>query len=382
MDSLLHPNARSGFPSPRVSLSVVILMVGISFFQALHADTAPPMDLKIIDEGSRIVLSWKFHYPELPPTFILREKESETISLQDPQTLNQSLSDVISVAFDLKLDGKQVQPITAPQLTISPNKNCRVMLIYPGHPGAHLELRIPVLQYLPDSYLMNYEIINSRDISMALRGSILGRKGLFPEVVQYTQASANGSTPTPPSSVKSSSSASFKSEIGAAWINYNWLFICVVLLLMQMPKRIVLLIVTMMACWIFLCLLWVSANYKFPYHIPELALALPTVLLCWITIRHPEKYVWLTLVTLAAGMLNACYDLQQIPLSNLDKATPALIGLCLGFISGMVLVLVVLVPLLWECKKFPEFQTAWAPRICWIIAGLAVLVPLQKLFFK
>jgi len=80
-------------------------------------------------------------------------------------------------------------------------------------------------------------------------------------------------------------------------------------------------------------------------------------------------------------MLNACYDVQQIPLENIDKAVPALIGLSLGFAGGMGLVLLVLLPLLWECKKYPPFQTEWAPKICWVVAVIAIVVPVQKFFF-
>jgi hypothetical protein len=47
----------------------------------------------------------------------------------------------------------------------------------------------------------------------------------------------------------------------------------------------------------------------------------------------------------------------------------------------MGLVLLVLVPLLWECKKYPQFQTDWAPKICWVVAVIAIVAPAQKFFF-
>ena len=58
-----------------------------------------------------------------------------------------------------------------------------------------------------------------------------------------------------------------------------------------------------------------------------------------------------------------------------------LVGLSLGFVGGIALVLLVLVPLWWECKKYPGFQENWAPRISWTIVAIAVFLPLQKWFF-
>jgi len=358
------------------------ILAALLFSQHVQADGPPTLEtLLIVDKGDQLILNWNFHYNLLPPTFVLREKQGQTISLQDPLTLQQNLSDLISVAFDIRIDGRQVRPIQITKLTISPDKGCHTTLIYPGRPSGHLELRVPVLQYLPDAYVMSYQIFSLKNMGMGMSGDFLGLKGPFSSALHYVQMAGDGSSPPSSSPVESASATSFKAEIRTAWVNDNWLFICVVLLLMQMGKRVVILILSMMVCWILLCLLWAAANYKFPWQIPEIVLGLPTVLLCWITIKHPEKMVWLTLITLAAGILNACYDIQQIPLANGDKAVPALIGLCLGFVGGIALVLLVLVPLLWECKKYPEFQKGWAPRICWVIAGMAILLPLQKLFF-
>jgi hypothetical protein len=360
----------------------LLLLATILFPRHLQADTIMSLEtLRIADQGSQLTLYWNFSYTLLPPTFVLREKASQTISLQDPQTLNQNLSDLVSVAFDIRIDGQKIDHLKIQKLTILPDLRCSVVLVCPAHPKGHVEIRAPILQYLPDSYFIYYEAFNIKNMGLGSTG-FLGRKAPYQSIIEYTQLASDGSgPPLVVPKAESSSSIAFKTEIRTAWINDNWLLICVVLLLMQMPKRVVILVVSMIACWILLCLLWVFADYKFPWRIPELVLGLPTVLLCVVTIKYPERVLWLTLIALAAGMLNACYDIQQIPLANLDKAIPALIGLSLGFAGGMGLVLLVLVPLLWECKKHPQFQTDWAPKICWVVAVIAILAPAQKFFF-
>jgi len=148
-----------------------------------------------------------------------------------------------------------------------------------------------------------------------------------------------------------------------------------------MAKRVLLLVLSIVLCWVLLCLLWVLAGFKVPWQIPELLLSLPTVLLCVVAIKCPRRAGWIGAITFAAGILNACYDIQQVPLASVDQALPQLTGLSLGFVVGLALVLLVLVPLNWECQKYPGFSTEWAPRICWVVAALAVLVPAQKYFF-
>jgi hypothetical protein len=316
----------------------------------------------------------------LPPTFVLQEKASQTITLNDPQTLNQNLSDLVSVAFDVHIDGQEVGQVKIEKLTVLPDRRCMVIFSYPAHPYGHVEIRAPILQYFPDTFFIYYEIFNIHNMGMGKSG-FLGRKAPYQPIIDYTLLASDGSGPPVEVKTESASSVAFKAEIRTAWINYNWLFICVILLLMQMPKRVVILVVSMIVCWILLCLLWVFADYKFPWKIPEIVLGIPTVLLCVVTVKYPDRMVGLTLITLAAGILNACYDIQQIPLANLEKAIPALIGLSLGFAGGMGLVLLVLVPLLWECKKYPRFQTDWAPKICWVVAVIAIVAPAQKFFF-
>jgi hypothetical protein len=384
MDSTFFASSRSWRISFPKILPLLFLTAAL-FPRSLQADTVMSLEtLRISDQGSQLTLTWNFNYLLLPPTFILREKGSETISLNDPQTLRQNLSDVIPVAFDIRIDGQPAGPLTIEKLTVSPNQRCTVVLVCPGHPKGHVEVRAPILQYLPDSYFIYYEAFNIKNMGLGKSG-FLGRKAPYQSLIDYTQLAADGSGPPLVPQVKpkaeSVSSISFKAEIRTAWINYNWLLICVVLLLMQMPMRIVILVLSMIVCWILLCLLWVLADYKVPWQIPEIVLSLPTVLICIVTIQYPRRVVGLTLLTLAAGMLNACYDIQQIPLAHADKALPALIGLSLGFVGGLGLVLLVLVPLLWECKKYPQFQTDWAPKICWVVAAIAIIAPVQKFFF-
>ena len=327
-------------------------------------------NLQIEDRGSQLVISWHFFYFLLPQQLVLHEKQDTPISLQtaDTQLLKQNLSDIALAAFDLKIDGQTVQP-TLLSLTTYPNRSCLVLLSYPGKPRSQVDLRAPILQYFPTGYYLTVSISSST----GKKGGIFGSR--FPPVIHFVQ----GDLPRQP--VKPFFSKDFIAEWGAAWVNYNWILSCLVLLLMRQPKQIGVLIASIMVCWIVLCFASAVFDCKLPYNLPQIALCVPTVLLCLVCIKYPKRFVLLTLLTVAAGVLNAWYDIQQIPLSVPAQTVNALVGLALGFAGGIALVLVVLVPLWWECKKYPGFQENWAPKISWIVAAVAVFLPLQKWLF-
>ena len=327
-------------------------------------------NLQIEDRGSQLIVSWHFFYSLLPQQFILHEKNDESISLgtTDPNLLKQNLTDLVQAAFDFKVDGQLVPP-TVLSLTCYPNKSCLVQMSCPGHARSKVDLAAPVLKYFPTGFFLSVSVSSSTGI----KGFFFGRQ--FPPVIQFEQ----GDVPRSP--VKPFFSKDEAAEFGAAWVNYNWILTCLVLLLMRQLRLITVLVVAILAGWIMLSFAITLYNYKIPFKIPELALGVSTVLLCIICTRYPKHFLLPAVFTAAAGLLNACFDTQQIPLSHPAETLNALTGLGLGFASGLALVMLVLIPLWWECKKYPGFQGHWAPKISWIVAALAVFLPLQKLFF-
>jgi hypothetical protein len=346
----------------------------------VSADPASTLQtLMIVDQGDFLTFQWSFYYVDFPPRFILREKPSKTISLDNPSTLYENMSEIISVAFDLRIDGQPVQPEKMARLTISPNKVCTVTLIYRGRPGGHMELRAPVLQYLPPIAMINYEILPLGHTNKIVTGNLMGHEGPFPQVIVYLEA---GKSDQSAPMMESASFALFKAQLRTAWINSNWLIISIILLVVYEPKRALAPLSVMVISWVALCLLVARDHLKFPWAVSELILAFPTILVAVIAATRPQRWLWVMLITLGAGLLNACYDLQQIRWDAEDRSSSALIGLCSGFVCGILSLVLILIILLHECKKYREFQAVWAPRICWLMAVLAILLPLQKFFFR
>jgi len=327
-------------------------------------------NLQIEDRGSQLVVSWHFFYILLPEQFILHEKNDTPMSLhaEDDQLLKRNLSDFVQVAFDFKINGQTVQP-TLMSLTCYPNKSCLVVMSYPGHPRSKVDLEAPVLKYFPKGYFLSVSVSGSKGI----KGFFFGRQ--FPSVIHFEQ----DDIARPPQ--KPFFSRDQVAQFGAAWVNYNWILTCIVLLMMRQLRLIAVLIVAMLVCWIILSFAVTLFNYKIPFKIAEMCLCVPTVLLCVVRVKDQYRLVLLVLLTIIAGALNAYYDVQQIPLSVPATTLNALTGLALGFAAGLTLVLFVLIPLWWECKKYPGFQEHWAPKISWLMAALAVFLPLQKWLF-
>jgi len=353
-------------------LSFVVAVSILGLPRNLPADIPQRVmaNLQIEDQGSRLIVSWHFFYFLLPQQFVLHEKNDEPIALltTDTHLLEKNLTDVVQAAFDLKVDGQTVQP-TLLSLTCYPNKSCLVTMSFPGRTGGKVELRAPVLQYFPPGYFLSVSVSGSA----GSKGYFFGKQ--FPPVVHFEQADV----PSP--LAKAFFSKDQVAEFSAAWVNYNWILTSIVLLLIRQLRLIAVLIATIVVSWILLSFAFALCDYKLPFKIPEMVLCVPTVLLCIMGVKNQSRMGWLVLITAVAGLLNAGYDIQQIPLSASATTLNALVGLALGFAGGMALVLLVLIPLWWEFKKYPGFQEYWAPKISWGVAALAVLLPLQKLLF-
>lgn len=329
-------------------------------------------NLFIDDQGNRLVMRCHFFYRLLPAQFLLHEMQDKPISLPttDTQLLKQNLSAMALVAFDLKIDGQPVQP-TLLDLYLYPDQSCNVTLSYPGHPHGNAELRAPILQYFRPGYVISVSISSTT----GTKGAYFGK--VFPSVAHFTQGAVV--VRHPPS--QPLFSKAFMAELGTAWVNYNWILLCVVLLITQHPKQIIVLVGSILICWAVLCYAAAVFDYKILYKIPEIVLGVPTILLCLISAKGRNRPILFTFVTLAGGLLNACYDMQQIALINPTRTINALAGLAMGFAGGLALVLLVLVPLWWECKKYPGFQENWAPKASWAVAILSIYLPLQKWLF-
>ena len=361
----------------RAKSFVLALLATISLLwaQPLHAHSRGMGALTIYDQGTQLIVTWCFFYDELPAQLVLPGHPPETLSLQDSQTLDHDLRKLAQHAFTLSLDHQVVEPLKIPKVTTLPDKTCIVTFVYPGRPNGYLELQAPVLQYFPPAYLLNVRIVN---YTGTMASGFLGEH--WPDNLTYVQGANSGTNPASSWADPAIMNA-FKMQLRTAWINTNWLLLCLVLLFTQRAKRIILLLSVPLFCWLSFCFLWVVHAIIFPWRIPELALCIPFIFLCWRAAKHPHEVVWLTLGAWATGILNAAYDIQHITLEDFGQTIPVFAEYGSGFVVSLATVFLVLTPVVMECKKFPGIQVNWTPNICWLAAALSMLLPLGNLIF-
>jgi hypothetical protein len=367
-----------GCGQSRVLLAAIFTLACTAFARPVHADPASTLQtLMIVDQGDFISFQWSFYFVDFPPRFVLKENPSETVVLDNPATLEENVSKLVAVAFDLKINGQHVRPDKISRLDISPNKVCTVTMIYRGRPGGKVELRAPVLGYLPATALINYEIVSLGHTTDVVTGNLIGHQGPFPQMIQYRQVLVG--IPTMPET-KSSFSIYFKTGLRTAWINLSWLFISLVLFLVLKPFRAILCLIIMMAGYFVLGLLN-AGNIKLHWTIPDLMPGLLTALLGVVGVRLSAKEFLLIFIACGTGCRNAVHDLQPLQLSAEDHLSSALMGLVSGFACGLLSIAVVLALIVGECKKYPKFKTDWAPKICWAVGAFSLIFSLQKTLF-
>ncbi len=355
---------------------LVLLSLGCN----VSADPASTLQtLMIVDQGDFLSFQWSFYYVDFPPRFDLKEKQGKTIVLDQSPAIYENISDIISVAFDLHIDGKAIQPEKIAGLTVSPNKVCTVTLLFRGKRGGHLEIRAPVLHYLPATAMINYEIVPLGHAEKVVTGNLVAHQGTFPTTIVYEETgSVNHSLPV----TNSKAIVLFKSELRTAWVNSNWLLMSIILLAVAKPRRSFTAVALIAAEWAILCFSTGSPHLKLHWEIPEILLGIPIFLLGVMGAKRPGNWHWIVLIAIGAGIPNTCHDLQQIRWAGGEQTTQNLMGATFGFACGLLGVILVLALLLQECKKFPQFERLWVGRICWFSGILALALPIQKMFLR
>ncbi len=370
--TIFHATDRSRRRCFRPGLRALGLAAGLLPF-LLRADPTPSLDqLYVIDQGPQLSLIWHFYYKLLPAKFVLPQRNGVVISLADPSTRRQNLTDLAFAAFTLTIDGREAPPTGIAELTPAPDGGCFVTLLYRGHRKGRLELRDNLLPVYPASYVMNYEIYNPWARAEGVSGYFTG--GAASPVISYTQR-GSGSPPTMLSWLDGTPVALFKSELRAAWINANWLLMCLLLLLTQFPRRALRLGLALIAGWVLPTLLWLGCDAQLPFALPAIVPGLATVAICLLTRRAGLNFAWIAGGLAAAGILDACYDIQQTTLERPAPTPGNLLGFALGFVASLALIFLIGIPLVGECRRQPGFTTKWAPKICWGLAALALILP-------
>jgi hypothetical protein len=342
----------------------------------LSADPVPSLDqLTVIDQGAQVTVVWHFFSKLLPPKVTLREKNPRVVTLDDPATLKQNLSELASAAFAITLDG-QPDPLTKiSELTVAPDGGCFATLLYPGRKNGRLQMRETLLPDYPSSYIINYQVYSPLDRARGVSGYFTG--GAPSPIVDYVQFDGNAQ-PSAWDWLGSKPVQLFKTELRTAWINTNWLFMAILLLLTRPAKDIYPLAWIMAGAWVVPCFFWVMDGLQIPNALHPILPGMATVALCFLCLRPSVTFEGLAIAVGAAGLLNGCFDVQQTSLERPAPDISNLIGLCLGFVAGLALVFAIGFPIVSECRKYPGFQRAWAPKICWALALLALVLPWVK----
>jgi hypothetical protein len=363
---------------PRACLAAVLALALTGGLLPARADPASLIQtLMVIDQGHFISFQWSFYFVDFPRTFVLKNDPAEKVALDDPATLEANLAKIVAAAFELKIDGQLVSPEKISRLTITPNQVCTVTMIYRGRPGASVELRAPVLQYLPPGAIINYEILPLNQARQLITGNLTAAPGPFAQAVTFREM-GDGRSPAP--GFESAAQALFKLGLRTAWSDANWLFLASVLVVALRARRAVTILAVMFLAWVAVWLVFGPEGTRLPWRIPGLAAGLAVALVAGAAARcAPSRVV----LWLAAGtaFVTAASDLQQLSWFPEQKTVSAGLGLCAGFACGLVSIAVVLLLVVTECRKFHEFERTRAPKICWLVAVLALLLPLEKALF-
>ncbi len=339
----------------------------------LAADPTPSLDeVTVIDQGPQITVLWHFFPKLLPSKVSLDENPSQVVVLDDPATLKQNLAALAATAFALTVDGQPAPLAKVSELTVAPDGGCFATLLYPGRRNGHLQVREPLLPSYPSSYIINYQIYSPLDPARGVSGYFTG--GAPSPVVDYLQLGGEV-RPSAWDWVHAKPVALFKAALRTAWINPNWLFMAILLLLMRRAKDLWPLAWIMAGAWIIPCFFWVMDDLQVPFPIHPVVPALATVAICLLCLRPSLKFAILATAIGAAGLLNGCFDIQQTSIERPPSDVSNLIGLGAGFVAGLALIFAIGLPIVTECRKVPGFQRHWSPKIGGAIAALALILP-------
>ncbi len=373
MSTIFHASARGRRELGRVVFVVLLLVV---FALPTAADPTPSLDqLMIMPQGSQVMVIWHFYFKLLPPKFIFREKNSLPIVLDDSATLKQNLAVLATNAFDYTLDGRPMPLVKLSELSIAPDGGCMARLLYPGRKNGRLQLSEPLLSYYPSSYIMDYRIFRPLKRARNPTGYFMG--GDPSPVIDYVESDGT----EPPSildDLDNPQTKLFKEELRSAWINTNWLFLALLLVLIRPSRELFPLGLIMAAAWIVPCFFWIMKNLQVPFSIHPMAPGLVTAAVCLAVPRASLKFPLLAVVVAVVGLLNGCFDIQQTSLERPEADITNLLGAGIGFIISLGMVFAIGYFLVTECRKIPGFDRDWRPKMCVAFALIALIVSFMR----
>jgi hypothetical protein len=235
-------------------------------------------------------------------------------------------------------------------------------------------LKDTLLPYYPASYVINYQIFSPID---PWRGSSGYFTGGTVALADYTQV-AGDFKPSAFDWLGASPIVLFKSTLRTAWIDTNWLFLALIVVLTRPSGEACSLGWIMAGAWSLPCFFWTVDDLQIPFGLHPIIPALGTVAVCILSLRLMPSFRVLAWAVAGVGVINGCFDIQQ---TSLERPFPSLanfFGLCLGFTAGLALILAIAVPIVLECRKARDFQAGWVPKICWAVALLALVLPWVK----
>jgi len=341
----------------------------------LRADPTPSLDqLTVLDQGSQIIITWHFYYRLLPKKLILPGGSTQ-ITLDDPATLRPNLEALVRSAFALTLDGQPAPLTTLSELNLAPDGGVDATLLYPGRKNARLQVREPLLPLYPSTYIINFEIYSPSARAHAVTGYFTG--GAPSPVIDYTQI-GDDYKPSIFDALNAPPVKLFKQELRAAWINPSWLFLILIVLLLRPARQLYPLAWIMALAWILPIFIWAHNGTQIPLPLHPLIPALLTAAIAALGLLARPSLAVLAPALACAGLLNGCYEVQKTTLERPPPIGPNLTGLSLGLIAGFALIFAIALPILYECRKHPHFQHAWAPKIAAALALTALALALLR----
>ncbi|PYI87484.1 MAG: hypothetical protein DME26_06035 [Verrucomicrobia bacterium] len=275
----------------------------------------------------------------------------------------------------VEFDGQIVRP-AAPQLELDDKDNFHIKLTYPGDRPQRLRVRAALFAHLPANHL-HFVSIQDAD------GKILGNKMLKPtdDVLEITCPS--GSTQT---GRRASTFTDFlKLGVEHIWTGYDHLAFLLALLLVCGTFKSAVQVVTFFTiahsitlAFATLNLVWVSGR------VVEPAIAASIVYVGVENFARPEGPKGRWLITFVFGLVHGfgfatvLRDLG-VAAGRAGVAVP-LVAFNLGVEIGQVLIATVLLPLIWQLRKWNPFLKWGVPACSSIVAAVGGYWLVQRIF--
>jgi hydrogenase/urease accessory protein HupE len=276
----------------------------------------------------------------------------------------------------VEFDGQLVRP-AAPQLKLDDKDNFHIELTYPGDPPQRVRVRAALFAHLPANHL---HFVSIQDAN----GKVLGNKMLKPSDDALEITCPTGSTQT---ERRASTFTDFlKLGVEHIWTGYDHLLFLLALLLVCTDFKSAIQVVTFFTVAHSITLAFATLNLvTVSNRVVEPAIAASIVYVGAENFVRSEGPKGRWLITFLFGLIHGfgfATVLRDMGVaSSTTGVTVPLVAFNLGVEIGQVVIATVLLPLIWQLRKWKSFLKWGVPACSGIVAVVGGYWLIQRVFF-